>query len=167
MSRFTDRQGNAMTRLTWVLSIVLGFVVITTGDVRADSDARSVTAAAHGRFAAGAELGAASLTSIQIGTGVFIEADGSASGTFHAVLTGTSLGFAREVTVDGRATSGTIAFDGGALFSGTASLNLGDGAPPLPNIAFSVSMGSDSVGLVIDSVTLPAAAITAGVIAIE
>jgi hypothetical protein len=156
-----------MTRLTCVLSIVLGFAALTTGGVRADSAARSVTGAAQGGFAAGAELGPVSLTSMQIGTGVFIEADGSASGTFHALLSGTSLGFAREVTVEGNVSAGTVAFDGGALFSGTASVDLGDGAPPLPNIAFSVSMGPDSVGLVIDSVPLPAAAITAGAVVIE
>jgi hypothetical protein len=156
-----------MTRLICVLSIVLGFVTLTAGDVRANGDARSVAGAAGGQFAAGAELGPVSFDAIQIGTGVFIEADGSASGTFHAVLSGTSLGLAREVTVEGNVNAGTIAFDGGALFSGTASLDLGDGAPPLPNIAFSVSMGPDSVGLVIDSVPLPAAAITAGVVVIE
>jgi hypothetical protein len=150
-----------------VLSIVLGLVALTTGDVGADSDARSVAGAAGGQFAAGAELGPVSLDGIQIGTGVFIEADGSASGTFHAVLSGTSLGFSREVTVEGNVSAGAVAFDGGASFSGTASLDLGDGAPPLTNIAFSVSMGSESVGLVIDSVPLPAAAITTGVIAID
>src|SRR5688572_8976326 len=156
MSRSINRHTYAMTRLTWMLSIVLGLVAMTSGDARADNDARSVTGAVRGLFAAGAELGPVSLQSVQIGTGVFIEADGSASGTFHAVLSGTSLGFTRQITVEGNVTTGTIAFDGGAAFSGTASLDLGDGAPPLPNIRFNVSMGPDSVGLVIDSAPLPA-----------
>ena len=81
-----------MKRLICVLAILLGLVAITTAPVIAGGDERSVTGAATGQFAAGAELGPVTLQGIEIGTGVFIEADGTASGTFHAVLQGSSLG---------------------------------------------------------------------------
>ena len=131
-----------MKPLTCVRAIVLGLVALTTAPVMADGE-RSVTAAATGLFPVGAELGAVALEGIQIGTGVFIEADGSASGTCHAVLQGTALGFSREITLEGKVSEGLVGLDGRATFSGTASLDLGDGAPPLPSVAFSVTAGTD------------------------
>jgi hypothetical protein len=156
-----------MKRFTCVLPILLGLVAITTAPVNAVSDEHSVTAAANGLFAAGAELGAVALQGIELGTGVFIEADGSASGTFHAALQGSLLGIPREITVEGNVSQGSVGTDGRATFSGTASLDLGDGTPALPNIAFSVTAGADGVVLAIDSTTLPAAGLTSGAITIE
>jgi len=156
-----------MNRLTCVLPILLGLVAITTAPVLADSDERSVTGAATGLFAAGAELGPVEFHGIEMGTGVFIEADGSASGTFHAGLQGSSLGLPREITVEGKVSEGSVAADGRATFSGTASVDLGDGSPPLLNITFSVTVGADRVVLAIDSTTLPAAGLTAGAVTIE
>jgi hypothetical protein len=156
-----------MKRLTCVFTIVLGLVAITAPPVVADGSERSVTAAGKGLFAAGASLGAVTLDGVELGTGVFIEAGGSASGTFHAVLQGSSLGHAREITLDGKVSQGSVAADGRATFGGTASLDFGDGMPPLPGVAFSVTAGADSVALVIDSTTLPAAGLTAGAITIE
>ena len=141
-----------MKRFTCVRAIVLGLAVTTT-TVGANSDDRSVTAAATGLFAAGAELGPVALQGVRIATGVFIEADGSASGTFHAVLQGTSLGSAQEITVEGNVTGGSVDTDGRATFSGSASLDLGDGTPPLANVVFSVTAGSDDVVLVVDSMS--------------
>jgi len=155
-----------MKHLTCVRAIVLGLVAITAAPVNADGE-HSVTGAATCLFPAGAELGAVALEGMQIGTGVFIEPDGSASGTFHAVLQGTALGFSREITLEGKVGEGSIGFDGSAIFSGTASLDLGDGAPPLPSVAFSVTARADDVVLVIDSTPLPAAALTAGAFTIE
>jgi hypothetical protein len=167
MFRSTNEQGNAMKRLACVLPILLGVVAITAAPVSADSDERSVTAAANGLFAAGAELGPVALQGLEIGTGVFIEADGSASGTFHAVLRGSALGSPREITLEGKVSGGSVAADGRATFSGTASLDLGDGLPPLPNVAFSVTAAADGVVLAIDSTTLPAAGLTTGAVTIE
>ncbi len=154
-----------MKRLTCVFAIVL--VAVTTAPVSADSDARSVTGAGKGLFGDGAALGAVALQGVELGTGVFIEADGSASGTFHAVLQGNSLGVAREITVEGKVSAGSVASDGRATFNGTASLDLGDGAPALPGVAFSVTAGADGLVLAIDSTTLPAAGLASGAVTIE
>jgi hypothetical protein len=155
-----------MKRLTCVRAIVLGLAIMTA-PVSADSNERSVTGAATGLFPVGAELGPVALQGIEMGTGVFIEADGSASGTFHAVLQGSSLGYSREITVGGNVSQGSVGADGRATFSGTASLDLGDGLPPLPNIRFSVTAGADGVVLTIDSTPLPVAGLTAGAVTIE
>ncbi len=160
-----------MKRLTCVSAIVLGLVVaIATAPVSAihtDSDEHSVTAAITGAFDAGAIFGPVALQGIEVGTGVLIEADGSASGTFHAVLQGNALGSAREITVEGKVNAGSIGPDGRATFSGNASIDLGDGTPPLPSIAFSVIAGEDGVALTIDSTVLPAAGLTGGAVSIE
>jgi hypothetical protein len=156
-----------MKRFTCVLSILLGLAATTTAPVNAQSDERSVAGAANGLFAAGAALGPVALQQIELGTGVFIEADGSASGTFHAVLQGTSLGSPREIAVEGNVNQGSVAADGRATFSGTASLDLGIGAPLLAGVAFSVTAGADGIVLVIDSTMLPVAGITAGAVTVE
>jgi hypothetical protein len=54
-----------------------------------------------------------------------------------------------------------------ATFSGTASLDFGDGTPPLPGVAFSVIAGADGLVLAIDSTTLPAAGLAQGAITVE
>ncbi|HJR60787.1 MAG TPA: hypothetical protein VJ813_15360 [Vicinamibacterales bacterium] len=155
-----------MKRMTCVGVILLGLAIATAPAI-ADSDARSVTGAAKGLFGGEAALGGVTLEGVELGTGVFIEADGSAAGTFHAVLQGSSLGVPQEITVEGKVSEGSVAADGRASFSGTASLDFGNGAPPLPGVAFSVIAGADGLVLAIDSTTLPAAALTAGAVTIE
>jgi hypothetical protein len=83
------------------------------------------------------------------------------------VLLGSALGSSREITVEGKVTEGSVGADGRATISGTASLNLGDGTPPLPSVAFSVIVGADGVALTIDSTVLPAAGLTGGAVTIE
>ena len=157
-----------MKQLTCVCAIVvLGLVAITTVHVSAADSEHSVTGAAKCLFGAGAELGPVALEGIMMGTGVYIEPDGSASGTFHAVLQGSSLGHSREITVEGNVGEGSVAADGRATFSGTASLDWGDGTPPLASVTFSVTAAADSVVLKIDSITLPAATLTGGAVTIE
>ena len=157
-----------MKRLTCIFAIVLALATLTTPSVVGYSNAGSVTAAGTGLFETGAALGGVALQGVQLGTGVFIEADGSASGTFHAVLQGSALGISRELTVEGKVDAGSVSADGRATFSGTASFDFGDGTPPLPAVTFSVTAAPDGgVVLAIDSTTLPATALTAGAITIE
>jgi hypothetical protein len=156
-----------MKRFTCLLSILLGLAAITTALVTAEGDERSVTGAANGLFASGAALGPVALHGIELGTGVFIEADGSASGTFYAVLQGTSLGAARQIVVEGNVNQCSVAGDGRATFGGAASLDLGIGLPPLANVAFNVTTNADGVVLVIDSTTLSVARITSGAVTVE
>jgi hypothetical protein len=156
-----------MKRLTCIFAIVLGLATFTTASVVGYSNAASVTAAGTGLFETGATLSGVALQGVRLGTGVFIEADGSASGTFHAVLQGRALGVSRELTVEGKVDAGTVSADGRATFSGTASFDFGDGTPPLPAVTFSVIAGTDGLVLAIDSTTLPATALTTGAITIE
>ena len=156
-----------MKRLTCLCAVVLSVSALASARINGFSDARSVTGAGEGAFAAGATLGAVALSGVELGTGVLIEADGTASGTFHAVLQGTSLGSATTLIVEGNVTEGSIGADGRATFGGTASFDFGDGMPPLPAVPFQVIAGADGLVLAINSTTLPAAGFTAGGVTVE
>ena len=83
------------------------------------------------------------------------------------MLQGTSLGSPRQLTIEGKVSEGSVAADGRATFSGTASFDFGDGMPPLPGVPFHVTAGGDGVVLVINSTELPAAGLTAGAVTID
>jgi hypothetical protein len=114
-------------------------------------------------------LGAVTLDGLELGTGIFIESNGSATGVFHAVLVGHSLlGQPQNITVEGNVNQGTMAANGlSADFSGVATVDFGDGSAPLPGVPFSVSTSAGNVVLAIQSTTLPAAGLTSGAVTIE
>jgi hypothetical protein len=158
-----------MKHLLYITLIALALATAAFAPTTEDSDAEvSVTGAASGLFPAGAGLGLVSVDSLDLGTGVFIASDGSATGAFHAVLAGHSiLGDEQQITVDGKVTAGGAAISGNTTFSGTATLDLGDGTPSIPGVGFSVMLTADGVVLAVDSTTLPSAALTAGAITVE
>lgn len=141
----------------------------TAVPVTAATDSGSVTGTAQGLFGTGAALGAINLNGVELGTGVFIESNGSASGVFHAVLTGQSmLGQAQSITVEGNVTQGTFGIDGSqANFSGLATIDLGDGTAPLASVPFTVSTTAGSMVMTIQATTLPAVGLTSGALTIE
>jgi hypothetical protein len=156
-----------MKRITCTMLIILGMVAVlfapapTTATATGESG--TVTGAARATFDQGAALGSVALNSLDFGTGMFIEPDGSGSGVFSAVLTGRSpLGQARSITIDGEVLRGALMPDGRAYFSGTARVNLGDGTPALSGIPFSVTTTANSVRLALDSTTLPTAQLVSG-----
>src|SRR5438093_4214649 len=97
-----------------------------------------VTGAGAGTYPSGTTYSTVSLSSLQFGMGVFIPGDGSASGQFQATLLGTSLlGLQQNIEVEGTATNGSTG-TGSRTFSGTATVDMGDGTPPLVDIPFTV-----------------------------
>jgi hypothetical protein len=99
---------------------------------------------------------------------VFIEPDGSASGVYSAVLNGKSLlGQPQQIRVEGNVLQGDVMPNGQAIFSGIATVNLGDGTPTLSGVPFSVTTSDNTVRLSILSTNLPAAQVTSGAISIE
>ena len=157
-----------MKKLTCIIFIVLGLVAVSFAPTTttASTETGTVTGAAQGIFPAGAALGAVTLESLDLGTGVFIESDGSATGVFHSVLAGRSLLGPRQITVEGNVSQGAVTSDGRGNFSGIATIDLGDGTS-LPGTAFTVTLSADSVVLTIGSTTLPAAGLSSGAVTIE
>jgi hypothetical protein len=157
-----------MKRLICLCVIVLGAVPLAPTQVIAEAEPSSVTGAAEGLFGAGAAMAGVKLDGLQLGTGVFINANGVAAGAFHAVLLGISLlGQPQEIAVDGKVSAGAVAADGSASFSGSAIVNMGDGSVPLPGVPFRVIASTGILHLILDATNLSPATLTAGSITIE
>ena len=62
---------------------------------------------------------------------------------------------------------GSVGADGSATFSGTATVDMGDGALPLPGVPFTVTASAASLGLILNAVALPTATVTAGSITLK
>ncbi len=154
-----------MKRITY-MTIILVLIAVLSGPVptRATGESGTFTGAGRATFSQVASLGAVAVSSLDFGTGMFIEPDGSGSGVFSAVINGQSvLGQAQQIRIDGEVLRGALMPDGRAYFSGTATVNLGDGTPPLSRVPFSVTTTANSMRLAIDSTTLPAAQLAGGI----
>lgn len=150
-----------------IFAIAFAALVLASGAAMAQSSGRSVAGAASGSLPEAAMLGAIPVSGVELGTGVLIEADGSASGWFHAVLRGSALEQPRRLTIEAKVTQGTVAEDGSVTFAGSGTLDLGDGTPPVPLGYLSVAAaGGGGLVLSIDAATLPVE-LTNGVVAIE
>src|SRR5438309_8579247 len=118
-----------MKKLTFLLIAVLAIA----GSAYADT---STTAAAQGTYPSGTSFNGVPLSGLQIGTGVIIGADGSAEGRLAISLIGVSvLGAPPQViSVDASATGGSSTAANVSTISGTCTINLGTGAPPLTGV---------------------------------
>jgi hypothetical protein len=157
-----------MNRLGFALMTVLALATLTAPAPVAAQDAAGVTGAAEATFPDGATFNGVPLRGLTLGQGMFIAPDGSATGQFQAVLLGTSLlGLPQNITVEGEVASGSVGADGSATFSGTATVDMGDGSPALPGVPFTVTVSGGSLGLILNAVALPTATVTAGSITIK
>ena len=128
-----------MTRLKFLLIAILVGVVSTLAPVfhGSQDDAARVSGAGEATLPEGVAFYGVVLSSMRLGQGVLIAADGSAVGQFHVVLSGTSvLGQPQEVTVEGEVNAGAASGDGIVTFSGNARLSMGDGSVPVVGVPF-------------------------------
>ena len=163
-----------MKRLGLVFgSLVLGAALAAPRAVAA-AEPTYVNGAAGGSYPAGAVFGGVDLKGLELALGSDISLDGTGSGQFTAVLLGLTLaGETRPLTVEGKITAGTRTAANVAVVSGFASLDLGDGLPPAPDIPFTATLVRDAatalgtVGLVIGSAELPTVALGEGSLTIQ
>src|SRR2546425_10454921 len=155
------------TRLGLTLAAILGAASVMAPAPAAAQDA-GVTGAAEATFPDGATFNGISLKGLTLGQGLFIGQDGSATGQFQAVLLGTSLlGTPQNITVEGEVRSGSVGAAGSATFSGTATVDMGDGTLPLPGVPFIVTVSTGTLALILNAVALPTATVTAGGISVR
>jgi|SRR5438132_2065871 len=155
------------TRLGLTLAAILGAASVMAPAPAAAQDA-GVTGAAEATLPDGATFNGVPLRGLTLGQGLFIGQDGSATGQFHVVLLGTSsLGAPQEVVVEGEVRVGSVAADGSATFSGTATVTMGDGTLPLLGVPFTVTAATGSLGLILGTTALPTATLTAGSITVQ
>jgi hypothetical protein len=150
-----------------VLSVVIGAAVLVsvavgaptvTGAVATDS---AVTGAAAGTFPSDTSYAKITISGWTMGVGVVIRSNGSALGDFELTADWGST-TTRRVTVVGKAERGAVKKDGGALFSGTALVNKGDGsaATRLPFSVYATSKGT--IQLTLGNTSLPSVKLDAG-----
>jgi hypothetical protein len=126
-----------------------------------------VTGSGDATFTAATSYGGVALTSLDFGTGVEIPGDTSATGHFHVTLVGTG----RAITVDGRVSAGSTFADGSATFSGTCTVDIGDGSL-LRGVVFTVvavpnAQARGTLTLTLGTSKLAAAAIQVGTLTIR
>jgi hypothetical protein len=157
-----------MTRIGLAVVTLLGTASFLAPSSAAAQDVGSVTGAAEATFPDGATFNGVPLRGLTLGQGLFIAQDGSATGQFHVVLLGTSpLGQAQDVIVEGEVSGGSAPGDGSVTFSGTATVDMGDGTLPLPGVPFTVTISTGSLALILNAVELPTATVTAGSITVK
>lgn len=151
----------------WVLILSVA-ITVTTAPVIGQVTDTGVTGAGAGSFPDGAAFNGIPLRGLELGQGIFIAADGTASGEFHVVLLGTSfLGQPQDIVVEGKVSNGSSGPNGSVTFSGVATVDVGDGTLPLVDVPFTVTATSEGLLLGLGTSTLPPATLTAGSITIE
>ena len=161
-----------MRRSAAVLTMLLLSVILGTSFATA-TDETLATGGAGGIYPPGTTFDGVAISGLQLGFGVEISPDSSALGPFAAVLIGVSpLGLEQDITIEGEATNGSRNAANIAIYSGTASVDMGDGLPATPGIPFTVTVTTDAnspgtIGLVLGLTTLPNAAVNAGSMTIE
>jgi hypothetical protein len=130
----------------------------------------SITTAATGSYAAGATYNAVPLSGLEIAAGSVVYGDGSgAEGSLGIRLLGvtTPLGVQQIINIDANITGGTRTAATAATISGTCTIDMGNGLPPVTGIPFVAAITADSnnlgaVALTLGSTALPAATIGDG-----
>jgi hypothetical protein len=135
-----------------------GFLRTGNIQVRGDSGVlgeQIATAAAAGIFPTTPTFNGVDLAGGIYSVGVRTGTD-STYGDLHAEFTGISpLGLYQIISVDGWITSGSIA--GGTMtFSGTATLDMGDGPPPTGGLSLTGTLNATGVTLTVGGSALPA-----------
>jgi len=148
------------------LTVLLIAVLAIAGSAYADT---STTASAQGTYPSGTSFNGVPLGGLQIASGVITAADGAAEGHLAISLIGVSvLGAPPQViSVEASATGGTQTAPNVSTISGTCTIDLGTGTPPLTGVPFLATITTDAnsqgtVALVLGATTLPAATIGDG-----
>jgi len=139
-----------------LLAIVLAAAVSQSSSRVVGAVETQVAAAGVGLFPDGATFNGIPLQGSTFGFGLRVFPDGSARGNLAIVLAGTSLlGQPQEITLEGHVERGITNPDGSVTFSGTGTLDMGDGTLPAPGISYSVTVTETGLQLTIGTSVLP------------
>jgi hypothetical protein len=133
----------------------------------------SVTVGAGGIYPDGTTFNGVPINGLQSGYGLQIADNGSALGQFCTILVGVSeLGLEQNIIIMGQATSGSRTAANASTFSGTCTVDMGDGTGPLLGLPFTAVITTDandqgSIGLTIGDTKLPDAVVNSGSMTIK
>jgi hypothetical protein len=158
-----------MKSFTFLLVAVLAIA----GSAYAQSDT-SATTAAQGTYPTGTSFNGISINALQIATGTLIMGGGTAEGHVTVGLIAPSILGAppQTITIEVEVTGGSLAAANVVTLSGTCSVDMGTGAPPLTGVPFVATIATNdqhlgTVGLVIGTSALPNATIGDGSMSID
>ena len=149
-----------------VLTFVLALIALP------GASQTNVTAAAGGVYPPSTTFGGVPINGLQSGYGVEITGT-SALGQFCTILLGVNaLGIQQNIIIEGKASRGSRTAANFATFSGTCTVNMGDGTLPTPSVPFTATITTNAnnqgaIGLVIGVMTLPNATVNAGSMTIK
>jgi hypothetical protein len=156
-----------MKRLLLILIVLSAFAAFpAAGQV-------NVTVGAGGIYPAGTTFSGVAINGLQSGYGVEVSSTGSALGQFCTVLLGVNgLGLQQNIIIEGKASSGSRTASNIVTFSGSCSVNMGDGTAPLLGVPFTATVTTNAsdqgtIGLVIGLSTLPSATVNQGSMSIR
>ena len=150
----------------WSLFVIVCALSSLTGLAAASSQA---SGSGVGTFTPSTSYNGVALSGLDFGMGIEIPGDTSATGNFHATLQGTG---GQAIGVDGHASGGSIAGDGSATFSGTCTVDMGDGSTPSTGVTFTVTAAPNASGggtltLTLGSTRLTPASIQDGTLSVS
>jgi hypothetical protein len=156
-----------------IMIVGAAMLAVALWSVPASAQSTSVTVGAGGIYPPGTTFNGVPINALQSGYGVDIATDASALGQFCTVLLGVNaLGLQQNIVIVGKASSGSRTAANIATFSGTCSVNMGDGTPPTLGVPFTATITTDAndqggIGLVIGITTLPSAVVNVGSMTIK
>jgi FlaG/FlaF family flagellin (archaellin) len=153
-----------MKKIAISLALAAILAVAHTGSfaVQAAAAETQVTAAAAGVFPPDTTFSGIPLEGSTFGVGVVVYADGTATGDFAILLTGTSvLAEPQNISLEGKVSAGSVKVDGSVSLSGTGTLDMGDGSLPA-SVPFSVVVTTGGLQLTIGASVLPTQTLSAG-----
>jgi len=135
----------------------------------------ATTAAAQGTYPAGTMYNGVPLSGIDVTAGALIPGDGTTpDGRLTLRLLGPALavGGQQVITVTASITGGSRPAANVATITGTATVDMGDGTPPVAGVPVTATISTDAnnqgtVALVLGTTTLPTAPIGDGTMTVE
>jgi hypothetical protein len=149
-----------------MMSFLTVVILLTPASVFGQSTS-GLTGAGSGAFPISTIFSGISVSGLRFGLGVFVPGDTTAAGQFQATLLGTTiLGLPQNIEIQGDAASGALNTDGRRTFSGTSTVDMGDGSLPL-TLPFTVIASANTLLVTVGINNLPLASLTAGSITID
>ena len=163
-----------MKRLSVLVGVLTVAAALGAPGAAIAADLVQATAGAVGVYPPGTEYTGIEVNGLHLGFGAEIDPSGSALGNLSAVLIGVSaLGGEQHIVIDGYVTGGSRTAVNVVVLSGTSTVDLGDGTPPLPDVPFTATVTKDfatnqgTVGIVLGVINLPNAAMGEGSLSIK
>jgi len=159
-------------KLHFLLAALL-FAALVLLPSAASAQEISVTVGAGGIYPSDTTFNGVPINGLQSGYGIGIGSTGSALGQFCTVLLGVNAaGLKQTITIEGEASAGSQVAANVATFSGTCTIDMGDGSLPVPGVPFTATITTGAndqgtIGLLLGSTTLPDATINQGSMTIQ